>query len=388
MKQNQNLTLHSNTFLWIKGRKGLLYNADNYATYEFELNQAVEHLCHHMLNYDNLYTIAVDKISPEAGELVETILELEFGYIWDGAGIKHISLPPLFNLQYDYRKIRTDSYLSQGLGVIDYLSTVNIYVGGGTDQDQYYRQIIYPPFSKTALSLSNLETLLQDKSLRYAKDINIIFGLELPIEYITSVVQMAIRLGMQKKVVYQIMASEVELLRSSLGASKITAIVQSDSIGNFGTDGLYGLRLIVRSKAEYALLEEFANQSGHERITFEPVYDNNSQFFEENILLEKSDLLEFRLSKREIFAHMALNIADFGVLTVMPDCSICSGVDSLALGRVGEALSEIIFREMECNYSWRKIRDNEICYGCLYQFLCPSPGSYERVTGRKTVCKI
>jgi hypothetical protein len=54
---NNNLTLFPDTFLWLKGERGLLYNAKTHSSDEFHASQSVKALCEQLLDYDNLYSI-------------------------------------------------------------------------------------------------------------------------------------------------------------------------------------------------------------------------------------------------------------------------------------------------------------------------------------------
>lgn len=117
-----------------------------------------------------------------------------------------------------------------------------------------------------------------------------------------------------------------------------------------------------------------------------PVYDDNAEFFNENIFLTREDILGSQLSKREIFAHQSLNTTEFGQLTVMPDGLVYSSVNHLHIGKIDDDIIDIIVTELKQNYSWRRIRDSARCSKCLYQWLCPSPSNYEVVMQKECIC--
>ena len=58
MKKNW-LTLNSETFLWIKGEEGLLYNTLNATSFPFANIGEVEKICNELLKVDNLYSVMV-----------------------------------------------------------------------------------------------------------------------------------------------------------------------------------------------------------------------------------------------------------------------------------------------------------------------------------------
>lgn len=69
---------------------------------------------------------------------------------------------------------------------------------------------------------------------------------------------------------------------------------------------------------------------------------------------------------------------------MMPDGQIYSEVTVSALGTIEDSIHNLLVRELQNNYAWRKVRNSEICKNCVYQWLCPSP--YERAAGKETVC--
>lgn len=58
MKENW-LTLNSETFLWIKGEEGLLYNALDAISFHFANVGEVGKICNELLKVDNLYSVTV-----------------------------------------------------------------------------------------------------------------------------------------------------------------------------------------------------------------------------------------------------------------------------------------------------------------------------------------
>lgn len=126
------------------------------------------------------------------------------------------------------------------------------------------------------------------------------------------------------------------------------------------------------------------------KYNLHPVYTGkNYDFFKEYIFLDHEDILQQKLSFRQIFAHQKLNTHFFGTLTVLADGEVYSNVNSVSLGNIANVtLLDIISQEMVTNSSWRRIRDAAPCSGCLYQYLCPSPSNYETVMNKMNLCHI
>jgi pseudo-rSAM protein len=120
-----------------------------------------------------------------------------------------------------------------------------------------------------------------------------------------------------------------------------------------------------------------------------PLYSKkNLFFFESNVFTEKGDLENINLLKNEIFMRQALNTGDFGKLTIMPDGQVYANVNKPALGNIDDSPYSIVYKEFQEGKSWFRIRNQAPCTDCIYQWLCPSPSSYEIVIGRPNLCHI
>ena len=53
------LTLQPDTFLWVKGNKGLVYNSRNYQMFHFENNAILGKLIDELLRLEMLYLIYI-----------------------------------------------------------------------------------------------------------------------------------------------------------------------------------------------------------------------------------------------------------------------------------------------------------------------------------------
>jgi len=149
-----------------------------------------------------------------------------------------------------------------------------------------------------------------------------------------------------------------------------------------------GYDFIVKNEREYEFWNSLVEECGVEDYNIIPVFDNNLEFFERNVFMNESDLAGSRISRREVFAHQTLNIGAFGRLIVMPDGRVYSDVTEPSLGTIDDSIYDLIVRELENNYAWRKIRNSTKCKQCIYQWLCPSPTSYEKVIGKDTICNL
>jgi pseudo-rSAM protein len=127
-----------------------------------------------------------------------------------------------------------------------------------------------------------------------------------------------------------------------------------------------------------------------EKYQLKPVYTgNNIVFFEKNVFITKGDILSEPISLKDIFANQSMNIYDFGKINIMPNGDVYANVKHPVLGNIyTNSIHEIIYKEVEEGKSWLRIRNQEPCSTCIYQWLCPSPSDYEMVIGRPNLCHI
>ena len=56
------LTISPDTFIWVNKNEGIVYNTQNYKSFEFELNDCIKFLCEELNKPSNLYTLVIDEI--------------------------------------------------------------------------------------------------------------------------------------------------------------------------------------------------------------------------------------------------------------------------------------------------------------------------------------
>lgn len=121
-----------------------------------------------------------------------------------------------------------------------------------------------------------------------------------------------------------------------------------------------------------------------------PYYNgDNYSFFEEQIFLDKEDILNTQWTKQQIFAHQVINTKDFGKFTVLPTGKIYGNINFEAVGTVEDDMKELVYKEMKNGSSWRRVRSlQKKCGACLYRYLCPSPSNYELCIGKDNLCHL
>jgi pseudo-rSAM protein len=115
----------------------------------------------------------------------------------------------------------------------------------------------------------------------------------------------------------------------------------------------------------------------------------NLTFFEEQVYMNREDIFRTKISLQQIFAHQKLNTIFFGSLTILPNGEVYTNVNAPSLDNlVVYILLDLISKEMLEKQRGERIRDDEPCAKCLYQYLCPSSSNYENVIGKPNLCHI
>ena len=55
------LTVDRNTFIWVHGTKGLVYNSLNFKSFEFNMSAGIKKVCDELDVLANLYEVSLDE---------------------------------------------------------------------------------------------------------------------------------------------------------------------------------------------------------------------------------------------------------------------------------------------------------------------------------------
>ena len=397
----QKLTLSPNTFLWRKGTEGLLYESARGTMFHFRVTDSIRELCRVFEDYDNLYSALFDpeKLDNDAQSFIDGIIIRGFGRI-TSPETPIISLPPMLNIQHDVKRLKQDPDRDIGEDILGYLSSLTIYIGGICCNKSYFKQIIYPICSDEHLScetivrfldkmrtpslqrinlfvsdITDRELTRMEQRLKAYKEQIIFYFLHENLHHEAMFPYMLAKAGYRVRFICELPCNVQEILdHKNLMENEQRMLLP------------FGYDLIIRNEREYHGWNELVDKLELKDFTMVPVYDNNRDFFDRNVFLSESDIKKIQLSRREIFAHQAINVEAFGNLTMMPDGQIYSEVTVPALGTIEDSIHNLLVRELQNNYAWRKVRNSEICKNCVYQWLCPSPSPYERAAGKETIC--
>lgn len=146
----------------------------------------------------------------------------------------------------------------------------------------------------------------------------------------------------------------------------------------------------VSSNDDVQQSEQLAEKYQISKYRLQPHYTGkNIRFFENEVFLSKEDILSTPMTMKDFFARQAINLYDFGKITILPNGDAYTNLNYPSLGNIyTNNIHEILQKEVEEGKSWFRIRNQAPCTDCVYQWICPSPSNYEIVLGRTNLCHV
>lgn len=385
------LTLSPDTFIWINKHDGVVYNAKYHKAFEFKMTTQLYDLCLRLLDYDNLYSVEYNDDNNDSSiiHFIEDVVAI-------GAGLSHeenkiiFSLPPLLNIQHDYAMQELRDFESQDYA-LRYLTKIVLYIGGECDENIFYMQTEYPINTKSVLRYTDIVDFIQSTNSRYISEICIVFSdlyhyteLDILLECLVNLnlnITICLRDQDSPEIIKRLILSfpeiKVKLLYKPGNLRANLNLLDCNVVHTF----------LISSEEDYARVDSISGKYSDEKIDFIPVYTGkNYDFFRDNVLLTKEEILSSNLTRRGVYMHQVLNTNYFGTLFVMPNKKVFSSVLSPPLGNISDSIYSLILEEMSKNYSWRKTRNQTHCKDCVLKYLCPSPSNYEKLMNLKCIC--
>lgn len=397
------LSFNPDTFIWKKKDKGLIYNCNNYKSYEFVLNNSIETLCDRLLNPDNLYSIEISEMDLKKMELrtwFTDLIKLNIATLTlvNEKELRPISYCPILKLQRDKNTIIWENDNGVGGRIIENLHELVFFVNGSDHGSNVLsKQTYFPIISDCWIKFSAIKALINScrngmlnkitfigDFSRYPDHKTFLKNLPqigIPVSIITSAEDF---INNQESLILL----RYQHITISLIITDFAMIVEVQNRIREQLSKIHWI-FIVYSEEEYNLLIKIIDEFNLNIYEIVPIYNQkNLTFFEDNIYLTKNDLSNIELSKKEIFANMTLNTFFFGKLYIMPDGSVYSNMNFPRIGTLDSTIYNILFKEFNEGRSWLRIRDMKPCCDCVYQWLCPSPSDYELVIGKPNLCHI
>jgi pseudo-rSAM protein len=276
---------------------------------------------------------------------------------------------------------------------LSYLSYVTLFLGGKCKQTEYYRQVLFPVNSEIQLSGDDAEKFIRNIGPDYLKNVNIVVSDPSENSYVIDIAKRIAAITEKVSLVIPLSDNNkktcLELTVQANASFKSVFVccaddISKDTIKELSDKGHFNL--LVRNENEYSHLETIVEGLSDADYDVFPVYEDNLAFFEKNIFMSKKDLKSLSPSKREVFAHQAINTNFFGELTLMPDGTVYTNVNLPSVGTVNDSIYDIVRKALNKDEAWLYLRDKAPCSHCLYQWLCPSVSNYEIVMNRMDLC--
>lgn len=389
------LNLFSDTFVFRTTDKYLFYNTISGNKRAFTQLEDISEYIDKLSVVDNLYTIEITQKEVDDNvnikKWINDVIANKFGILvaQDGINLRPISFYPMMNLQKDVERLKKENGRSPEESLATYLTQIEIYIGGEQDKNNdYYKQTTYPINSDEYISVISLKKLINELYFTGISTTNIIGNVFNHPNYpILIDLLYKIKGKVNISILYKDYCNNITNARliekENVSFNLICDI--NDNIEN----SLHKYKFIIKNEEEYQIVNDIITTQKIENYDITPIWTGeNQQFFRDYIFLTQEEIDSIHISKRELYAHQALNTNFFGKLTIMPNGHVYSNVNFPALGTFDDSLHTIIYREMDNVNVWRKTRDNKPCSDCIYQWLCPSPSNHELIIGKSNLCFI
>jgi len=310
---------------------------------------------------------------------------------------KPASLLPVFNL-------KRNNTCSQSTNLIYYLTSLTLYINTDCSQkckfcDLYCKQTTCcaNKLSEGEMSLDFLKDIMRQTSASPLAKINIVGGNILEHKQFSSFVEVLKKAN--TSVHYWLNYKNIE---SANDDNLLKQMQHQNILVDFPIDEAKLEKVIKKSNQKaiyYFLVDEesqyqqvgaIADRFNNINYKTIPIYNNyNIDFFKKKVFLSKEDIFSAPISRNKISCNQSFNSNYYGSLYIFPDGTAKANPNAEKLGNLNaNSIAELLRLEMERNTSWIKLRNNEPCNKCLYQYLCPPPSNYEIIIGKSNLCSL
>lgn len=394
-------TLYGDTFLWLKGNKGLVYNSANKEKILFSLSDRIQRICYQLLDINNLYTIELTNETindAEVNKWINSLISIQAGYLSHNIEFdkRPVSLNPILKVQ-DNRKYYEEQHNLGFKGkILETLHELTFYINGSEHgDDEYFKQAIYPLKSSQILDGSKIRTFIKNSRNLFLSNINLVGNLFLYSDFerlIKNISDFSVQLTIHI-LIKDFLNNERKIKNTEWPIHThfnvlVDTVFDISCLQNISFP--FSVTIFVFSENDFTQFSSmFDTFLLGQNIRFIPLYNReNRPFFELNIFTEKEELDIIDLSKNEIFMRQAFNTENFGKLTVMSDGNVYANVNAPSLGTIDDSPYSIVYKEFTNGQSWFKLREQSPCDICIYQWLCPSPSNYEIILDRPNLCHV
>lgn len=419
-KNNGKICLYIEPYVHIniKNNHILLYNTLDGQQLVYENSPAIAALLGRMMSRQNLNAIIEENSILEEENLhgfLQTARNMElinwYAYSKKESGHKKpVSMPAIMNFHRDREKMALDPERDPGMDIIRYLHKINIYIncyqGGPYDTPLFregYKQFLFPYSSKEyrELKLAGIGQLLEQVRELGLCRITVLGGNIFQYKELEGLMSLLAQLPLKKElgVFYKdITIDNLERVDwETLTDITFKIFVEPQMEKNQLVDGIELMKrfnisstyqFTIRSEADADNLDEVIDLVGQNQFSVKPFYDgSNYNFFKENIFIEKADLSDPVVSKKDIYARSVMNPNAFGHITVLSSGDIYSNLNEKPIGTIDRRVKQLLLTELSEGRGWFRLRNGLVpCGGCIYRQICPPISNYEYALSRNDLC--
>lgn len=405
MKKNTTkywFNLNSETFLWKSNKEVLLYNTSVQKSLTFINNDDLNAIVTKLQDIDNLYCLELSEFEINSDVLnafIKNSVDSGFGNLQKAkeGEKKPAFFVPVLKLQNKMKKV--DHYVKSNDNMLSYLHEIDIYVNEKEDRD--LNSSVKPsiitniPFADllafidSFINISSVNTvnICGENLFKYPSIEQLIEELsQTKVTRIIHLKQEHILDNSECLLLWQSKIAQIKIIvEPGFVPDKIIPVINLVRSEKLSTAWQFN----ITSEQDYEKAEDIIDSQEIEDYEIIPVYNGSNQnFFEEFIYLTEEDIQSSLLTKREIFAHQALNTNNFGKLIIRADGTVYANLYQPPLGTIKNPINKMLLKELSGNSSWLKIRDMAPCNNCIYKWLCPSPSDYELALGKPDLCHV
>lgn len=389
------LIVNKDTFIWTKGKQGLIYNSEAKICKNFQCSELLGEFIEELQVMENLYRILLsdEQLSKEPFRtFIEQLITSNSAVLIENEKGKNIpvSLVPILKIQndayrykYAQKKYKDESLLSNCIRLVIHLNESQY------GNNIYAKQTIYPlKNTGNEICIRELKEFIHSAGTPHYLSEIILVGNVWKHDGYQEILDYFAKYSLPT-FIYCNEKDYIENQQNISHEDKMFYYIIKDEYETFEPIADVNYQMIVTSEEEYDKVLGYIYKYPDTAFNVIPIYNGrNKMFFEKFVYISKEDIISMKLSKREVFSHQSINTNHYGTLTITPDGNIYGNLNGKKLGTIKDSLYIVTFREMTEGNSWLRIRDQKPCCDCIYQWLCPSPSNYEWVIGKPNLCHV
>jgi pseudo-rSAM protein len=390
--------LNSDTFVWKSNDKVLLYNTFLQESLTFKNNKSLEKMLNHLQDMKNLYCVELSSSEVNNNDLISFVkgtLNSKFGHIEKAkkGERKPACFIPILKLQNRIKKI--DHFVKENQNMLSYLHKLDIYLDEKTKNESKFTITTGIPFHdffkflNSFINCSSLSTISIhcDNLLQYPFIEHLIDEInKTPIAKELYLTSECFDKSFDFFSSWKSKPDKIILIiEPTIKDQQLLSLIEKINFFSLPIEWQFK----VTSEQDYGIADNFIKSNQIKNVEITPFFDGtNHNFFKEFVYLTENNILDSKLTKREIFTHQAINTNHFGKLSVTADGRVYANLYQPPLGTINDPINEMLCKELNSNSSWLRIRDQEPCNECIYKWLCPSPSNYEFLIGKPNLCHV